>query len=130
MAAPSFPLLSDSDAAYGHLASFTRQCLPADLLYKEKCIFLQLWATEATTEVQRGWLQAHWAKQPFPTATATRAPPPVTEDSKEDNSPNSFLALLSARYDWFEVEKALQGLGQVFPGQLMGLRETILVPFK
>ena len=50
---------SVTDAASGHLPSFTWQHLPADLVYKEKCIFLQLCPFEVSTEVQRAWLEAH-----------------------------------------------------------------------
>lgn len=56
MAAPSLPLFSDRNAAFGHLASFTWQRLPADSVQREVHIpaALSLWSQHRGAEGRAG----------------------------------------------------------------------------
>lgn len=120
---PVLPLIQWQRCSIWSPCLFIWHHLLADLVYKEKCIFMQLCPFKASTDVQRGGLKAHWAKQPFPTATNTCSSS-GHRGVKRGQWPQLFLRPPVCQLD---VEKAL---GQVFTGQLMGLQCTILVPFK
>lgn len=127
VAVPSLPLCSDRNAASGHLVSFTHPMsllTPCPKRRAHSCSSVPL---EASTCAE-GRAGSPLSQTAFPHCHSHTCSLSSHSQGKRGQWPQLFLSLP----DWntcFEVKKDPQGLGQVFPGHLIGLQEITPISF-